>query len=138
MADVASRYGETSTSAYLLPVSVDGLIVVASICLVELAARLRTVESPSTVVAPIVAGPIVSFDNDDHAVNAELIARASEAMTAYRTRTGQAMTAGQLAALLRITNATAAELLTRINPTRSGTPARARDPGTTGRGALTR
>jgi Protein of unknown function (DUF2637) len=59
MAGVAARYGETSTSAYLLPVSVDGLIVVASICLVELAGRIRTTESdppspgePSTVATP--------------------------------------------------------------------------------------
>jgi hypothetical protein len=43
MRDVAFRFGETSTSAYLLPVSVDGLIVVASVSLVELAGRIRTV-----------------------------------------------------------------------------------------------
>jgi Protein of unknown function (DUF2637) len=57
MAGVAARYGETDTSAYLLPISVDGLIVVASICLVELAGRIRTTETdppsppggPSTV-----------------------------------------------------------------------------------------
>ncbi|WSA12759.1 DUF2637 domain-containing protein [Micromonospora sp. NBC_01813] len=42
MVGVASRYGETGLSAYLLPVSVDGLIVVASISLVELSARLQT------------------------------------------------------------------------------------------------
>jgi hypothetical protein len=41
MADVASRYGEEGVSAYLLPVSVDGLIVVASVSLVELAGRIR-------------------------------------------------------------------------------------------------
>jgi hypothetical protein len=59
MAGVAARYGETDASPYLLPVSVDGLIVVASICLVELAGRIRAVEeaapravSPSTVLVP--------------------------------------------------------------------------------------
>jgi hypothetical protein len=36
MAGVAERYGERSDAAHLLPLSVDGLIVVASICLVEL------------------------------------------------------------------------------------------------------
>ncbi|MFU8850648.1 DUF2637 domain-containing protein [Micromonospora sp. SL1-18] len=36
LAAVASRYGETGGSQYLLPLSVDGLAVVASICLVEL------------------------------------------------------------------------------------------------------
>lgn len=56
MAGVASRYGETDASPYLLPVSVDGLIVVASISLVELAGRIRTLETPpsapTTVDAP--------------------------------------------------------------------------------------
>jgi hypothetical protein len=44
MQGVAVRYGETETSAYLLPVSVDGLIVVASVSLVELAGRIRFLE----------------------------------------------------------------------------------------------
>jgi hypothetical protein len=41
MQGVAVVYGETETSAYLLPISVDGLIVVASVSLVELAGRIR-------------------------------------------------------------------------------------------------
>lgn len=41
MAAVAARYGETGASPYLLPLSVDGLVVVASICLVELSGRIR-------------------------------------------------------------------------------------------------
>ncbi|MGE5829275.1 MAG: DUF2637 domain-containing protein [Micromonosporaceae bacterium] len=44
MASVASNYGETDASPYLLPLSVDGLIVVASVSLVELAGRIRFVE----------------------------------------------------------------------------------------------
>src|SRR3954451_20977383 len=44
MAGVAARYGETGASPYLLPLSVDGLIVVASICLVELGGRISTLE----------------------------------------------------------------------------------------------
>lgn len=40
MVGVAARYGEVGGSPYLMPVSVDGLIVVASICLVELGARI--------------------------------------------------------------------------------------------------
>lgn len=47
MAGVAARYGETGASAYLLPLSVDGLIVVASISLVELTAHLTAQEKPS-------------------------------------------------------------------------------------------
>jgi len=44
MQAVAMKFGETETSSYLLPVSVDGLIVVASVSLVELAGRIRTAE----------------------------------------------------------------------------------------------
>jgi hypothetical protein len=45
MAGVAARYGETGASPYLLPLSVDGLIVVASICLVELGGRITALEA---------------------------------------------------------------------------------------------
>src|SRR5690349_827466 len=45
MAGVAARYGETGASPYLLPLSVDGLIVVASICLVELGGRISSMEN---------------------------------------------------------------------------------------------
>jgi hypothetical protein len=44
MLGVAARYGETGLNPYLLPVSVDGLIVVASISLVELAGHIRAAE----------------------------------------------------------------------------------------------
>jgi hypothetical protein len=56
MQGVAARYGETDASPYLLPISVDGLIVVASICLVELAGRIREHETdrPMPVAAPAV------------------------------------------------------------------------------------
>ena len=61
MKEVAVRYGETDVSAYLLPISVDGLIVVASVSLVELAGRIRMLEetrvmanaAPSPAVAPV-------------------------------------------------------------------------------------
>jgi len=45
MAGVAARYGETGASAYLLPLSVDGLIVVASICLVELGGQISSLQA---------------------------------------------------------------------------------------------
>jgi hypothetical protein len=48
MAGVAQRYGEATGAAHLLPLSVDGLIVVASVCLVELGGRDRT---------PVAQGP---------------------------------------------------------------------------------
>jgi len=46
MAGVAAWYGETGASPFLLPVSVDGLVVVASISLVELAGRIRATQHP--------------------------------------------------------------------------------------------
>src|SRR2546430_8318053 len=45
MAGVAAKYGESTSSAYLLPLSVDGLIIVGSVSLVELAGRIRDVET---------------------------------------------------------------------------------------------
>ncbi len=52
MAGVVARYGETGTVPYLLPLSVDGLIIVASVSLVELGARLRdTTPSPAPAAA---------------------------------------------------------------------------------------
>ncbi|HEV7897429.1 MAG TPA: DUF2637 domain-containing protein [Planosporangium sp.] len=45
MAGVAARYGETGPSPYLLPLSVDGLVIVASVSLVELAGRIRADET---------------------------------------------------------------------------------------------
>jgi hypothetical protein len=52
MVGVAARYGETGASPYLLPLSVDGLIVVASICLVELGGRITTLERPQPTAHP--------------------------------------------------------------------------------------
>ncbi len=45
MAGVAAKYGESASSAYLLPLSVDGLIIVGSVSLVELAGRIRGIET---------------------------------------------------------------------------------------------
>jgi hypothetical protein len=58
MAGVAARYGETGASPYLLPLSVDGLIVVASICLVELAGRISTLSA----AAPVEATPALTLE----------------------------------------------------------------------------
>src|SRR3954447_1357754 len=51
MVDVAHTHGETPTSAHLIPLSVDGLIVVASICLVEIAPWLRPLAAPASPLA---------------------------------------------------------------------------------------
>jgi hypothetical protein len=51
MAGVASRYGEQGASPFLLPLSVDGLVIVASVSLVELAGRIRAADAADTVDA---------------------------------------------------------------------------------------
>lgn len=73
MAGVASRYGETGASPYLLPLSVDGLVVVASICLVELAGRIRDALGTHTVTQPAaieVAAPTAVTNPEPAAANA--------------------------------------------------------------------
>lgn len=52
MVATAARYGEASSS-YLLPITVDGLIVVASVSLVELAGRIASLQTPAAGVTPI-------------------------------------------------------------------------------------
>jgi hypothetical protein len=47
MVDVAARYGESADSAHLLPFTVDGLIVVASVSLVELAVKIAKLTEPA-------------------------------------------------------------------------------------------
>ncbi|MGQ5263323.1 DUF2637 domain-containing protein [Micromonospora sp. ZYX-F-536] len=53
---VATRYGETeAAAAYLLPISVDGLVIVASVSLVELTARIRAAtpdHQPALIASP--------------------------------------------------------------------------------------
>lgn len=61
MAGVASRYGETGASPYLLPLSVDGLIIVASICLVELAGRIRETEDEREAEVTGAGAPTVAL-----------------------------------------------------------------------------
>lgn len=55
MADVAARYGETNVSAHLLPFTVDGLIVVCSVSLVELAVKIA---SFAVVAEPVVEAKV--------------------------------------------------------------------------------
>ncbi len=49
MAGVAAHYGETGASPYLLPLSVDGLVIVASISLVEIAARSTSITTTAAI-----------------------------------------------------------------------------------------
>ncbi|WP_433388636.1 DUF2637 domain-containing protein [Micromonospora sp. KLBMP9576] len=49
---VAARYGETGYgAAYLLPISVDGLVIVASVSLVEISARIRVTSPQAAATA---------------------------------------------------------------------------------------
>jgi hypothetical protein len=57
MADVAARYGETSVSAHLLPFTVDGMIVVASVSLVELAVSIGKLAAPVAQMVEAKAEP---------------------------------------------------------------------------------
>lgn len=52
MVSVAGHNGEGIMSAHLLPLSVDGLVVVASVSLVEIAARLQQMATP-TALPPV-------------------------------------------------------------------------------------
>lgn len=54
MASVVSRYGETGATPYLLPFSVDGLVAVASVCLVEIGGRIRVAEPKLAFEAVVV------------------------------------------------------------------------------------
>jgi hypothetical protein len=66
MAGVAIRYGETgAAAAYLLPVSVDGLVVVASISLVEIAGRIRMVTAEPVAASGLVGFPPAPADGPD-------------------------------------------------------------------------
>jgi len=60
MAAVAARYGESPSSASLLPMSVDGLIIVASVSLVELAARIRAVEEQARATGTAAPAPVAA------------------------------------------------------------------------------
>ena len=63
MAGVAARYGEETISAHLLPLSVDGLIVIGSICLVELGAyrTLAIISAAPPVAAATESEPAVAW-----------------------------------------------------------------------------
>ncbi|MFG3602497.1 DUF2637 domain-containing protein [Micromonospora chersina] len=55
---VAARYGEAGAgAAYLLPISVDGLVIVASVSLVELTARIRAGQPEQHPQPPLAATP---------------------------------------------------------------------------------
>ncbi|MGY4898612.1 DUF2637 domain-containing protein [Micromonospora aurantiaca (nom. illeg.)] len=66
---VAARYGETGYgAAYLLPISVDGLVIVASVSLVEISARIRATSADTTATARATAPAPAAHDSLSAAV----------------------------------------------------------------------
>ncbi len=139
MASVVARYGETGASPYLMPFSVDGLIVVASICLVELAARIRAT-TDTTIPRSTTAPTRVADDHrpGDHHPNlptadpaghpaavvatpldvpTHLIPTARFAATNHQVTTGHPITAAELAGRISVTEPVATALLATLNPT---------------------
>lgn len=62
MVGVVARYGETGATPYLLPASVDGLVVVASVSLVELGGRIRAAEHTTSGASPDVSSGLSTQD----------------------------------------------------------------------------
>jgi hypothetical protein len=127
MAAVTAAYGETGSSAWLLPLTVDGLVVVASISLVELTARIRDVETIGTATevtaeavlvqaeqignedrSPVSSGK--ASDNRPQTAPAEsdgLVERARQIISGYKDQTGRDITRDELRERLRVKTETA-------------------------------
>lgn len=86
MAGVAARYGETDAAPYLIPLSVDGLVVVASVCLVELAGRINAIAGE-----PAAAADTRTDTNPD--TTADTTADTAQPPTRKRSRTKSTATA---------------------------------------------
>ncbi|MEU8616076.1 DUF2637 domain-containing protein [Actinoplanes sp. NPDC048791] len=126
MAGVAARYGETGASPYLLPVSVDGLIVVASICLMELATRIRTLApepvpaASSAVVAatvPVAEQPDGPADDADEPALPWQLAPAIPLSQFAAARRRWALANGNRPAIVHRADEPSAQLTTTAAPT---------------------
>ncbi len=81
MAAVAARFGESGLAPYLLPFSVDGLIVVGSVSLVELAGRVRAALDEQAALGAQTATPaaaVIQLDAPPVAEAAEPAGLASD------------------------------------------------------------
>jgi hypothetical protein len=137
MVGVVAHYGETGLSPYLMPFSVDGLIVVASICLVELSAQIRPTTAAAPITQPAAATrpePVVTPSSLHPAgVPDELLPGARLVADAYRDATGTTITSDALAERLHVDTTTAARLLAALaatQPTTGTRPVPARINGT--------
>jgi hypothetical protein len=125
MVAVATRYGETGITPYLLPISVDGLIVVASISLVELAGRIRHTETPLTPVdthtsttgttGPTARAVDTIPANVSGTPSPALLGQARLVANAHHRATATTITPGDLARRIRTSEHTAAQLLAQLD-----------------------
>src|SRR5690606_17630864 len=95
MVGVAARYGESGASPYLLPLSVDGLIIVASVCLVELAGRIRRLEAEGTPPAGVPAVGAASANGKALAPARAATANGKAAANGKAVTNGRATTNGK-------------------------------------------
>lgn len=129
MVAVTTRYGETGLTPYLLPISVDGLIVVASISLVEVGGRIRhhgTTDHPHTTQAPTPPASVAASAGVTTAGTnpPALISQARLVANAHYRATGTHITPADLAGRMRISQPEAGRLLAAIGtPTAGATPA---------------
>lgn len=131
MVGVAQRYGETGITPYLLPISVDGLIVVASISLVEIGAHIRhheTTGHPDHDNGQDSSPNPGQDSGQDHEPNhqsdadlASLLPRARLIINAHQQATGRTITPADLAHRMGTTTDTAAALLAAIHSASTGT-----------------
>jgi len=59
MTATVSQHGEHGSSAYVWPISVDGLMTIAAIALVELGARIRMIETRAETSVVASAAPLI-------------------------------------------------------------------------------
>ncbi|MFD6757281.1 DUF2637 domain-containing protein [Micromonospora gifhornensis] len=75
MVAVIGRYGETGAGPYLIPLTVDGLVIVASVCLVELGGRIQAASATSPPVTDASGRPDAAGSDGPPAVTGPGTAR---------------------------------------------------------------
>lgn len=137
---VTAAHGETGITPYLIPVSVDGLIVIASISLMEINSRYRALSQPITEPEPAEPEPATDHTTDQEhsptgntdtdplpappepvppepapAVSPALMQQARLIASAHHNATGHSITADDLAGRMHITSDTARAILADIH-----------------------
>jgi hypothetical protein len=102
MAGVVARYGETGAAPYLMPFSVDGLVIVASVCLVEMAGRIRTVQEQAARIPVAAIGTAPATPVPVPVPKPPAARTAPRTGTARKRRTGNRTDADLVAALAEV------------------------------------